>query len=216
MSQALGVVADVLSSGKATPESLPWASLRYQHTQAVRAVLADRYAPATANKALSALRGVLGECFRLGLMSAEDHARATDLPNVKGHSAPRGRALKTGELVALFGACDATTAQGARDAALLAVLYGAGLRRAEVVTLDLADFDPDSGELRIRSARGASPGPSTSRTAPAMLSPRGSRCAVPRPALCSSPWTRPATYDRDASRLARSTRSSAGCRRPRR
>jgi integrase len=103
---------------------------------------------------LSALRGVLLECFRLGLMAAEDYHRASDIPNVKGQSAPRGRALKTGELVALFGACDATTAQGARDAGLLAVLYGAGLRRAEVVALDVADFDLESGELRIRSGKG--------------------------------------------------------------
>ncbi len=154
MAQSLAVVAGILSSGKATVESLPWASLRYQHTQAVRAALAERYAPATANKILSALRGVLGECFRLGLMSAEDHARASDIPNVKGQSAPRGRALKMVELVALFGACDPTTAQGARDAALLAVLYGAGLRRAEAVALDLADLDVDSGELRIRSGKG--------------------------------------------------------------
>ena len=90
MRQALEVVADMLSSGRAKPETLPWASLRYQHTQAVRANVADRYAPATANKALSALRGVLGECFRLGLMSAEDHARASDVASVKGQSAPRG------------------------------------------------------------------------------------------------------------------------------
>ncbi len=154
MRQVLEVMASVLSSGKATIETLPWASLRYQHTQAVRTALTERYAPATANKALSALRGVLTECFRLGQMSAEDHARATDLASVKGQSAPRGRALKTGELVALFGACDPSTAQGARDAALLAVLYGAGLRRAEVVAVNLSDLDTESGELRIRSGKG--------------------------------------------------------------
>jgi integrase len=154
MRQVLGVIADALSNGKATAETLPWTGLRYQHTQAVRTHLAERYAPATANKALSALRGVLTECFRLGLMTAEDHARATDLPNIKGQSAPRGRALKSGELVALFGACDPSTAQGARDAALLAVLYGAGLRRAEAVALDLADFESEAGELRIRYGKG--------------------------------------------------------------
>jgi integrase len=153
MRQALEVVAGILSAGRAV-ETLPWASLRYQHTQAVRAQLAASYAPATANKILSALRGVLHEAFRLGQMSAEDYTRASDLQGVKGQSAPRGRALKTGELVALFGACDASTAQGARDAALLAVLYGAGLRRAEVVGLDVADFDVDSGELRVRSGKG--------------------------------------------------------------
>jgi integrase/recombinase XerD len=157
MRQVLGVVADLLSSGKATIETFPWAALRYQHTRGVRAVLAERYSPATANKALSALRGVLGECFRLGLVSAENYARSSDLPSVRGESAPRGRALKTEELVALFGACDPSTAQGARDAGLLAVLYGAGLRRAEVVALDISDFDPESGELRIRSGKGRKP-----------------------------------------------------------
>jgi integrase len=34
------------------------------------------------------------------------------------------------------------------------VLYGAGLRRAEVIALDVTDFDPESGELPIRSGQG--------------------------------------------------------------
>src|SRR5438477_12880557 len=64
MRQALDAVAGLLTSGQATAETLEWAALRYQHTQAVRAALAARYAPATANKTLAALRGVLREAWR--------------------------------------------------------------------------------------------------------------------------------------------------------
>ena len=63
MRQALDTVANILSSGHEDSQTLAWAALRYQHTQAVRTALAERYAPATANKMLAALRGVLREAM---------------------------------------------------------------------------------------------------------------------------------------------------------
>ena len=42
---------------------------------------------------------------------------------------------------------------GARDAAIIALLYSCGLRRAELVALDLADYDQESGALTIRGKR---------------------------------------------------------------
>ena len=158
MRRALNILASIISSGRDDATTLDWAALRYQHTQAMRAVLAERYAPASANKHLSALRGVLKECWRLGLMTAEDHQRASDLETVRGTSLQRGRALSSGEIGGLLGTCvvDAGIgrAAGVRDAALLAVLYGAGLRRAELVALDLADYDAETGALIVRSGKG--------------------------------------------------------------
>lgn len=148
---ALAWLAREASGGTCGPEDLPWHELRYEHTQALRARLAERYAPATANRHLAALRGVLHQVWRLGLMDAETYHRATDLERVRGARVPAGRSLAMAELAALFEVCgrDCSPA-GARDAALLSVLYGGGLRRAEAASLDLADWTPTSGELRVR------------------------------------------------------------------
>lgn len=146
--QALEVVAEVL---KLELELVPWHQLRYQHTQAVRAAVADRYAPATANKILAALRGVLRQARRLGLMTGEDAAAAADVKNVRGDSGKKGRALERSELRKLRAACDRAKPLGVRDLALLALLCGGGLRRSEVVGLDLVDLvGDDATELRVR------------------------------------------------------------------
>jgi integrase len=154
MRGALLTIAALLTDGAADCFALPWSALRYQHTAAVRAVLAERYAPATVNKHLAALRGVLKEAWRLGQMEAADYQRAVDLPGMRGGTLPRGRALTPGELRALFAACADGSPAGVRDAALLAVLYGGGLRRAEVVSLDMSDFLPEIGALTVRHGKG--------------------------------------------------------------
>ena len=124
MRAALETVARLVSGGRATARDLAWHHLRYQHTALVRTAVAETYALATANKILSALRGVLKECFRLGYTPAEDYHRACDLKSVRGSDLPRGRALSHGELRRLFEVCalDAVEGKkatiGARDALL--------------------------------------------------------------------------------------------------
>ena len=157
MRAALERIAGLVSAGRADAFSLPWHELRYRHTAAIRAALAEEFAPATANKMLSAMRGVIKECWRLGYIGAEERDRACDLDPVRGRALPKGRSISSGERKALFDFCadDEKPARGARDAALLAVLYVCGLRRGEVPGLDLSDFEPDTGELKVRHGKGA-------------------------------------------------------------
>ena len=155
MRTALDLIATLVTSGRCGATTLDWGAMRFQHTAAIRSALAERYAPASANHRLAALRGVLKAAWNLGQMPTEEYHRAVNLPPVRGESLPRGRALSPGELRMLFHICaHDTKAAGARDAALLALLYGIGLRRSEAVALDLKDYDVETGTLTVRSGKG--------------------------------------------------------------
>ena len=153
MRGALGRIAAIASDGKLDADAFPWHQLRVEHVSAIRARLAEQYRPATASKMLSALRGVLRACWRLELIEEAAYRRAIDIKPVKGHTLPAGRSLSSGEMRQLFDACarDESPA-GIRDAAIMAVLYGC--RRAEVAAMDLADYDAETGELRIMAGKG--------------------------------------------------------------
>ena len=162
MKTALDAMAGLLTSGRCDALSLDWSQIRFQHGAALRAVLAERYAPATANKMLAAWRGTLKAAWRLEILSSEDHGRAADLSSVRGETLPKGRALAGGELRALLSVCandlykDATPRPaGVRDGAILCVLYGGGLRRSEIIALDVTDYEAQNGALTVRRGKGS-------------------------------------------------------------
>jgi site-specific recombinase XerD len=156
MRRALDVIAALLSDNRATAATLPWAWLTYTETAGLPVLLLDRgYKYTTVQKQLAALRGVLREAWRLGLIDRDAYARASDISAQKGQEADgaqaAGRSLSAGELRALFEVCAAQRGpKGVRNAAILAILYGCGVRRAELVALDLHHYEPDSGRLSIR------------------------------------------------------------------
>jgi hypothetical protein len=96
MRGALDTVARILRRG-ATAVTLPWHELRYEHGQAVRALLAERYAPATANKLLAALEGAPKEAWRPGLMDGEPF-RTIDTFPPRGRRAGRDRKSPSGRV----------------------------------------------------------------------------------------------------------------------
>lgn len=175
---ALHAVAQLLTNGRADAWRLPWHRLRRPHLLTLHALLREPrpglpltptqqdgeraaramptarppYAPATANRMLVALRGVLKECWRAGLLPEEDYRRLVDdLPAIKGSRPPKGRALEQPEVLALLEVCGADPRPGGvRDGAIIALLVSTGLRRAELVALQRGDLDRRATTLTVR------------------------------------------------------------------
>ena len=153
LERSLNRAAELLTGGAVTNCLLiDWPKLRYQHVTAMRSVLIEQgAAPATINHVLSAVRGVVKEAWRLGLVEAETRERVADVGNVTATTLPKGRHVDVGEVRRLFEVCgDAPV--GARDAAMLALLYGCGLRRSEAVAIERADYA--AGAVTIRQGKG--------------------------------------------------------------
>jgi integrase len=150
---SLNTIASVLTNGECDALTLDWSKLRYHHTAAIRVALMHTYAPVTANKMLSALRRVLLEAYRLNLMAAENYNKAVDFPNIPAEPELRGRSLAQSEIAALLETCLESSPIGIRDAAIFVILLGTGMRRSELVNLELKDFNPSTGELFLRKGK---------------------------------------------------------------
>ena len=166
--------------------STPWHLIRYFEMNVLRNMLAEHYAPATANKILSIVRGVLRQAWKLDLMTTDEYKRAAAVPAIPGTHLPAGRALEHGELHALFRTCTEPGPQAARDAALLAILLGCGLRRSETATLDVDDVDIEASTLRVigkgNHERVAHMNANVTTAVPAWREARGDQ---PGPLLCA-------------------------------
>jgi len=88
-------------------------------------------------------------------MDADTYSRAVAVENVRAKVQPKGRAVSRDEMEALLWVCaEDRSPAGRRDTAMFAVLYGGGLRRAELCGLDLADFDSEDCSLLVRAGKG--------------------------------------------------------------
>jgi integrase len=138
--------------GHADASAFPWAQIRYEHLVAVRSYLVESgRAPATVNAALCAMVGVAREAWRLGLLGSDELERVRSVTRARGERLASGRVVGRDEIAALLGSCrrDARGVAGTRDAAVLALLFGAGLRRCEPCRPSLEAYSPQTGELRV-------------------------------------------------------------------
>ena len=133
---------------------LAWHRITAAAVDRIRQQLAAKFNYVTVNRCLTALRRVLKEEWRSGRLTREAFERLADVPPVRGETLP-GRAVRRDEVETMLAVCERDRSPaGARDAAAIALLYCAGLRRAEAAALDVADLLPD-GEVAV-SGKGGS------------------------------------------------------------
>ncbi len=154
LSTALKGVAGLVGYENAL--TLPWDAIDAAAATGLRAKISDRVqnralAPATGNLWIAAIRGVLRQACLLDLASHEQVSKVNAvLRPIRGSRVRPGRALERREIRRLFAACDRLRPPArSRNLAILSVLLVGGLRRSELVGLDLDDWNLAERSLRV-------------------------------------------------------------------
>ena len=122
---------------------------------AVRAIMAKiDGAPATRNKILSALKGVAHMAWEDRSIDTETFQLIKDLKGDLGLRLATGRHVPGAEIERILDAClKDQPPLGLRDAAIIAVLAGTGMRRAEICAVELAGVDLVQASIRVIGKR---------------------------------------------------------------
>ena len=140
ISNCLKHIAVIL--GSSDIESADWAKLKRNHWTEIKKTLTEKgCSGATQNLYLTAFKTVAKEAWTLDLIPQSSYLKIQALTGVKYERLPKGRSLSGKEAGGLLAACDDGTNQGKRDKAMFALMLGCGLRRAEVVQLEMKNWD---------------------------------------------------------------------------
>lgn len=114
-----------------------------------QAWLGERVVASTAQRKMSALRSFLK------FLKRERAGFDGDLPSTGGYKRPKRlpKALDRPSVESLLGAIDVAKPDGLRDRAMFETIYGCGLRVSECVGLNLGDWDPEGGVVRVLGKR---------------------------------------------------------------
>lgn len=131
--------------GYASLEDFPWEQLQPVHLTTVKSRMElQGRSPATINHLLCALRGVAHQAWGEELITDHEEKVISAVKGSHGLRLGAGRALNSLETSLLVANCDNRgDPAGIRDAAILAIGIGCGLRRNEIATLQLESIRSD-------------------------------------------------------------------------
>ncbi|MBF8780311.1 site-specific integrase [Pseudomonas fulva] len=143
--------ADRLGFEDCDIHDVPWHDLQPgQVIGLVAALRTDGFAPNTSSLYVNAIRGVMNEAWRLELISHEHLLRIREVKPAGGSRLPPGRNLRRSLIRELMDVCAADPRpQGIRDAAIIALLYGTGMRKSESVNIDISQVDFQERSVQV-------------------------------------------------------------------
>ena len=118
-----------------------------------RATMQD-LAPSTVNVRLSAVRKLVSEARKNGMLSAEEAAHLNDVPNIRQKGTRMGNWLTREQARELLAVPDRSTLKGKRDYCILALLVGCALRRQELASLYIEEIQMRENRWVIVDLRG--------------------------------------------------------------
>ena len=103
----------------------------------------------TINAYLCAMKGVAQTAWNLGQISDHDLMRIKNIKQLRVSRKPSGKALTRRESRAFLAQCDGNSPHQIRDRAILLLLLGCGLRRAEITGIEMKNVFLDEGRIRL-------------------------------------------------------------------
>lgn len=128
-----------------------WAAIRREHVFAILAAAReDGLSTHSLRGYLSTLKGIAREAWLSRLIGDGEYARIKDIKSPKMARVPTGRVITGDEVRRLIEAALTNTGpKGVRDAAMIALMRGAGPRRNEILVLALKDYAADASTMRV-------------------------------------------------------------------
>src|SRR3982075_3659103 len=114
----------------------------------------DHLSPSTINVRLSAIRKLVGEARRNGMIGLEEAANLSDVPNARQKGTRLGNWLTREQAKELLAVPDRSTLKGKRDYVIIAFLVGCALRRNELAELDVATIQQREGRWVLADLEG--------------------------------------------------------------
>jgi site-specific recombinase XerD len=143
--RSLKMLADWLGD-----RELSYAILREYRAHLIK----QEHSPQTINSHLAAIRFYARELAKAGHLAVEQSQSLQAIENVKIKGRKLGNWLSIEDATKLLNQPDISVPAGLRDRAILALLIGAGLRRSEVVSLEVSHFEKRDGRWMLIGVKG--------------------------------------------------------------